>query len=96
MCHHPIAQGVAQSRKVEARAQIGTVLSSPVEFDFGPTEKLVRINAIGSGLEEDDLHCLTPHLSKVDGMLEHQEHMQENTHTHEPQLHAHAHACRAM
>lgn len=45
--------GVALNRKAEARATIADALR---EWDFGKSEKLVRINAVGSGLEQDDLH----------------------------------------
>ena len=44
--------GVASNRKAAARAQIGVALR---EVDFARSERLVRINAIGSGLEQDDL-----------------------------------------
>ena len=44
--------GVALNRKAEARQEIARSLK---ELDFGPAEKLVRINPVGSGLEKDDL-----------------------------------------
>lgn len=44
--------GVALNRKSEARTTIAKALR---ELDFGTTEKLARINAIGSGLEEEDI-----------------------------------------
>lgn len=44
--------GVALNRKVEARASIAQALQ---DLDFGNAEKLVRINAVGSGFEQDDL-----------------------------------------
>jgi citrate lyase beta subunit len=44
--------GVAPDRKLDARLLIKKALPT---IDFGPSEKLVRINAVGSGLEEDDL-----------------------------------------
>jgi citrate lyase beta subunit len=47
-----LEDGVAQNRKAEARATIAQALA---ELDFGPAERLVRINPIGSGLEADDL-----------------------------------------
>lgn len=47
--------GVAQNRKAEARATIARELGS---VDFGRSERLVRINPIGSGLEEDDLNSV--------------------------------------
>ena len=49
--------GVALSRKSEARVTIAKALQ---ELDFGATEKLLRINAIGSGLEQDDLQAVLP------------------------------------
>jgi citrate lyase beta subunit len=48
--------GVAPNRKVEARRIIIEALNS---LDFGNSERLVRINSIGSGLESDDLAILT-------------------------------------
>ena len=45
--------GVALNRKSEARTTIARALR---ELDFGTTEKLARINAIGSGMELDVLH----------------------------------------
>ena len=51
--------GVASNRKAEARAQISAAL---LEINFSGTERLVRINAFGSGLEQDDLSTvLTSH-----------------------------------
>lgn len=44
--------GVALNRKAEARATIPAALH---ELDFGHTERLVRINPLGSGLETEDL-----------------------------------------
>ena len=44
--------GVALSRKSEARRTIQSALS---DLDFGRSERLVRINPVGSGLEEADL-----------------------------------------
>ncbi len=49
--------GVAQNRKAEARAGIAAALR---ELDFGPAEKLARINRVGSGLEADDLAAVLP------------------------------------
>ena len=46
--------GVALNRKAEARATIAKALQ---ELDFGASEKLARINAVGSGLEEDDIQA---------------------------------------
>jgi citrate lyase beta subunit len=47
--------GVAPNRKTEARRVIIEALHS---LDFGNSERLVRINSIGSGLESDDLAIL--------------------------------------
>ncbi len=49
--------GVAASRKAEARATISKALQ---ELEFGKSEKLVRINAVGTGLERDDLQSVLP------------------------------------
>ena len=50
--------GVALNHKAEARATIAKALQ---ELDFGASEKLARINAVGSGLEEDDIETVLPH-----------------------------------
>jgi citrate lyase subunit beta-like protein len=50
--------GVALNRKAEARATIAKALQ---ELDFGTSEKLARINAVGSGLENDDVEAVLPH-----------------------------------
>lgn len=47
--------GVALSHKAEARQTIVAALGS---LDFGRTERLVRINAVGSGLEAADLEAV--------------------------------------
>ena len=44
--------GVAVNRKAEARATIAQALQ---ELDFGKSEKLARINSVGSGWERDDI-----------------------------------------
>ena len=49
--------GVAINRKVEARHSIAEALKS---LSFGGSEKLVRINPIGSGLEQEDLDTVLP------------------------------------
>lgn len=49
--------GVALNRKLEARQIIITALQS---LDFGRAERLARINAVGSGLEEADLQAVLP------------------------------------
>lgn len=54
--------GVALNRKAEARQVIAGALG---ELDFGRSERMVRINAIGSGLEEADLQAVLeagPHI----------------------------------
>jgi citrate lyase beta subunit len=50
--------GVALNRKSEARATIAKALQ---ELDFGASEKLARINAVGSGLEQDDIEAVLPY-----------------------------------
>lgn len=50
--------GVAAARKPQARATIARALQ---EVAFGGSEKLVRINGIGSGLELGDLQAVLPH-----------------------------------
>jgi citrate lyase subunit beta-like protein len=50
--------GVAINRKAEARATIARALQ---ELDFGNSEKLARINAVGSGLEHDDIKAVLPY-----------------------------------
>ena len=47
--------GVAVNKKAEARATIAKALR---ELEFGKSEKLVRINAVGSGLERDDIEAV--------------------------------------
>ena len=49
--------GVAPNRKAEARRSIAAALR---ELDFGRSEKLARINAVGSGLETEDLQAVLP------------------------------------
>jgi len=44
--------GVAAHKKAEARAVIGQAMK---ELDFGESERCIRINSIGSGLEKRDL-----------------------------------------
>ena len=52
-----IEDGVALNRKAEARATIALALKT---LDFGRSERLVRINPIGSGLEAEDLLAVLP------------------------------------
>ena len=49
--------GVALNRKAEARQGIAAALR---ELDFGRSEKLARINAVGSGLESEDIQAVLP------------------------------------
>lgn len=56
--------GVAINRKVEARLTISEALRT---LDFGSSEKLARINPVGSGLEEQDLQAVLP--SHPDGIV---------------------------
>lgn len=56
--------GVAINKKAEARAAIGRALQ---ELTFGSSEKLARINAVGTGLEKDDLQAVLPH--RPDGVV---------------------------
>jgi citrate lyase beta subunit len=44
--------GVAANKKADARAVIAQALR---DLDFGASERCIRINSIGSGLEKDDL-----------------------------------------
>lgn len=53
-----IEDGVAYNRKEKARKTIAIALK---EFDFGRAEKLIRINGVGTGLEEDDLAATLPY-----------------------------------
>ncbi len=59
-----LEDGVALNRKEAARQSIVTALN---ELDFGSVEKIVRINALGSGLEEDELEAVLP--AKPDALL---------------------------
>jgi citrate lyase beta subunit len=52
-----LEDGVALNRKAEARAVIARAIA---ELDFGPVEKIIRINPVGSGLEADDLAAALP------------------------------------
>lgn len=59
-----IEDGVAFNRKVEARATIAEALRT---LSFGRAERLVRINPLGSGLEEEDLRAVLP--ARPDGIV---------------------------
>lgn len=49
--------GVALNRKLEARQIIAQALRT---IEFGSSERLARINPVGSGLERDDLEAVLP------------------------------------
>lgn len=59
-----LEDGVAANRKTEARNAVARALR---ELDFGRSERLARINAIGSGLEEEDLTAILP--TRPDGIV---------------------------
>jgi len=50
--------GVAVNRKAEARSAIAKALQ---ELDFGQSEKLARINSVGTGWERDDIDAVLPY-----------------------------------
>lgn len=50
--------GAAVNKKVEARA---TIVKALQELDFGESEKLARINSVGSGWEKDDIESVLPY-----------------------------------
>jgi citrate lyase beta subunit len=52
-----LEDGVALNRKSEARRTIAAALR---DLDFGRSEKLVRINPVGSGLETEDIQAVLP------------------------------------
>jgi len=56
--------GAAVNKKAEARATIAKALQ---ELDFGASEKLARINAVGSGLETEDIEAVLP--NRPDGIV---------------------------
>lgn len=56
--------GVAVNRKDEARATIARALQ---DLDFGKSEKLARINAVGSGWEREDIAAVLPY--RPDGIV---------------------------
>ena len=49
--------GTAVNKKAEARATIARALQ---ELDFGKSERLARINSVGSGWEKDDIEAVLP------------------------------------
>lgn len=50
--------GTAINKKAEARATIAKALQ---ELDFGASERLARINSVGSGWEQDDIEAVLPY-----------------------------------
>jgi len=56
--------GTAINKKAEARATIAKALQ---ELDFGESEKLARINSVGSGWEKDDIDAVLPY--RPDGIV---------------------------
>jgi citrate lyase subunit beta-like protein len=56
--------GVAYNRKDEAR---GTIVQALNQVDFGQSERLARINPVGSGLEQIDLDAVLP--ARPDGIV---------------------------
>ncbi|MEW6504214.1 MAG: CoA ester lyase [Chloroflexota bacterium] len=59
-----IEDGVAVNRKSAARENIGAALRT---LHFGRSERLVRINPLGSGLAEEDLRAVLP--ARPDGIV---------------------------
>ncbi|MBI4672330.1 MAG: CoA ester lyase [Chloroflexi bacterium] len=59
-----LEDGVAANRKAEARSLVANALRTR---DFGVSEKLARINGIGSGFENDDLAAVVP--TRPDGIV---------------------------
>ena len=49
--------GTAINKKAEARVTIAKALQ---ELDFGASEKLARINSVGSGWEQEDIEAVLP------------------------------------
>jgi citrate lyase beta subunit len=56
--------GAAINKKAEARATIAKALQ---ELDFASSEKLARINSVGSGWEKDDIEAVLPY--QPDGIV---------------------------
>lgn len=59
-----LEDGTALNRKAAA---LETACKALDELDFGRSERLVRINAVGSGMEMDELSAVLPH--KPDGIV---------------------------
>lgn len=56
--------GTAVNKKAEARLTIAKALG---ELDFGASEKLARINSVGSGWEREDIESVLPY--RPDGIV---------------------------
>ncbi len=56
--------GAAVNKKAEARE---TIVKALRELDFGASEKLARINSVGSGWEKDDIEAVLTH--RPDGIV---------------------------
>lgn len=56
--------GTAINKKAEARVTIAKALQ---ELDFGKSEKLARINSVGSGWEKNDIESVLPY--RPDGIV---------------------------
>src|SRR5690606_10891592 len=56
--------GAAINKKSEARQTIAKALQ---ELDFGESERLARINSVGSGWEKDDIEAVLPY--QPDGIV---------------------------
>jgi len=56
--------GTAINKKTDARA---TIVKALQELDFGASEKLARINSVGSGWEKDDIEAVLPY--HADGIV---------------------------
>ncbi|MBE0683316.1 MAG: CoA ester lyase [Anaerolineales bacterium] len=56
--------GTAVNKKAEARL---TIVKALGELDFGASEKLARINSVGSGWEKDDIESVLPY--RPDGIV---------------------------
>lgn len=61
-----LEDAAALSRKAEARA---ITIAALAECDFGTSERIVRINPVGSGLENDDVAALIDAPHPPDGVM---------------------------
>lgn len=59
-----LEDGTSVNKKAEARQIVVRALT---ELDFGTSERLVRINRVGSGYEEEDLNAILP--CRPDGIV---------------------------